>query len=203
MIRCALVSFLAFALVVSVACKRVEQRVAEFHVPDEPSVTIDLEPLQSDSQSQRWMGAYVSGGKVARFRIELGPAKAAPAQITSEFTFKFGEGRLLPERGSDSIVLLADLQKALQAKTLPSTPPQKKTVPFPYANLGDNLSQAGGGGLTQDPPGHWTALKLFFGEGDQESQVFLNINSSIRKAQFAIKDPDYGNLAMAEFAKVL
>ena len=203
MIRCALVSFLAFALVVSVGCKRVEQREAELRVPDESSVTIDLGPLQSDPQSQRWMGVYVSGGKVARFRIELGPAKAAPAQTTSEFTFKFGEGRLLPERGSDSGVLLADLQKTLQAKTLPSPPPQKKPVPFMYANLGDNLSQAGGGGLTQDPPGHWTALKLFFGEGDQESQVFLNINPSTRKAQFAIKDPDYGDLVMAEFAKVL
>jgi hypothetical protein len=42
-----------------------------------------------------------------------------------------------------------------------------------------------------------------FGEGDQESEVFLNIHPAIRKGQFSMKDPDYGDLVLKELAQVL
>ena len=65
------------------------------------------------------------------------------------------------------------------------------------------MSQARGGGFNTTPPGNWTALKLFLGQGEQESELFLNINIETKKGQFSMKDPDYGDLALAELAKVL
>jgi hypothetical protein len=101
--------------------------------------------------------------KVARFRIEVGAAKSTPGQTAADFGIKSGEGRLIREPGSDSSVLLGDLRKALKAKTAPRPPLKKTTIPFTYANIGDNLSQAGGGGFSANPPGNWTALKLSSG----------------------------------------
>ena len=105
--------------------------------------------------------------------------------------------------GSDASVLLADLKQALEAKTIPTAPPRVKSLPFTFVNLGDGLSQISGGGFDANPPGNWTAMKIFMGEGAQESEVFLNINPVIKKGQFAIKDQDYGDLAISELAKVL
>jgi hypothetical protein len=78
-----------------------------------------------------------------------------------------------------------------------------ESLPFTFVNIGDNLSQAVGGGFNLAPPGNWTAIKIFLGEGEQEGQVFLNINPVIRKGQFSIKDTDYGDLPLAQLAKVL
>jgi hypothetical protein len=101
------------------------------------------------------------------------------------------------------VFCLADLHKALQAKVQPLPASKRTSIPFTYANIGDNLSQVRGGGFNTKPPGNWTALKLFLGEGDQEGELFLNINPKIRKGQFSMKDPDYGDLVLAELAKVL
>jgi len=46
-------------------------------------------------------------------------------------------------------------------------------------------------------------MKLFIGEGDQEGEVFLNTNLVIKKGQFSIKDPDYGDAVLAQLARVL
>ena len=194
----------AMALFVA-GCNRSEPRgsVAEPYLPGDASVAIELEPLQGGEAPQQWIGTYASQGKIARFRIELGPAKSSPGKTAADFSIKSGEGRFIPEAGSDSSVLLNDLQKALQAKTHPLSPLSRTSVPFTYANIGDNLSQAAGGGFSAKPPGNWTALKLFLGQGEHEGEVFLNINPKIKKAQFSMKDPDYGDLVLAELAKVL
>jgi hypothetical protein len=186
----------AVALVLLAGCSRVDDRssVAEPYLPGDTAVAFDLEPLQSDA-SQQWIGIYNSHGKVARFRIELGPAKS-----TADFSTTFGQGELIPEPGSDSSVLLADLQKMLQAKTVHQPPPKKTSVPFTYVNIGDNFSQVRGGELSGDSPGNWTAMKLFFGKVDREAQVFLDMNAKIKKGQFSIKD---GDLVLAELSKVL
>ena len=78
-------------------------------------------------------------------------------------------------------------------------------LPFMFVNLGDNLSQAPGGGFDIKPPGNWTAIKIFIGEGEgeQEGDLFLNINAAIGKGQFSIKDPDYGDLVVQHLAAVL
>jgi hypothetical protein len=176
--------------------------MVEPYLPDKASVGFELAPLQSEGSSQQWMGTYNSNGKVAKFRIQFGPGKSAPGK-PANFSLKLGEGRLIPEPGSDSSVLLVDLKKALQAKTAHQPSLEKASIPFTYANIGDDLSQAAGGGFNARPKGNWTALKLFFGEGDQEAEVFLNINAKIKKAQFSMKDPDYGDLVLDQLAKVL
>lgn len=79
----------------------------------------------------------------------------------------------------------------------------KASIPFEYADIGDDLSQARSGRFNTEPHGHWSAIKLFFGAGDQESQVFLNLNDRIRKGQFSMKDPDYGDMVLAALANVL
>jgi hypothetical protein len=185
------------------SCNRREGIVTEPYLPDEASVAFELEPLQGGNGSQQWIGTYASQGKIARFRIEFGPAKASTTRAGQDFNIKSGEGRFMPETGSDSTVLLADLRRALQAKTQPQPAPTRTSVPFTFANIGENLSQAAGGGFGTKPPGNWTALKIFLGQGDQEGEVFLNLNPKARKGQFSMKDQDYGDLVLGELAKVL
>ena len=195
----------AVALVLLPGCNRVADRglAVEHHQPDATSVGFDLEPLQSGEGSQQWIAICNSSGKIARFRIDLGAAESTPGKTAGESGVKSGEGTLIPEPGSDSSVLLVDLQKVLRAKTMPRAPVTKTSVPFTYVNVGDNLSQVHGGGFSANPLGNWTARKLIFGDGERESEIFLYINASIKKGQFSMKDPRYGDLALAELAKVL
>src|SRR5690348_9251660 len=96
-----------------------------------------------------------------------------------------------------------ELKKAREAKALPSKVQRSKDLPFTFVNIGDNLSQAANGGFNVEAPGNWTAIKIFIGDGEQEAEVFLNIKPVIRKGQFSIKDPEYGDLVLAQLAKVL
>jgi hypothetical protein len=188
----------AVALVLVLGCNRVADRnlAVEQHPSGAASVGFDLEPLPSGDGSRQWIGIYNSLGKTARFRIDFGPPESTRG-------VKSGEGTLIPEPGSDSSALLADLQKALRARTVSKAPVTKTSVPFTYVTIGDNLSQAPAGGFNANPHGNWTALKIIFGDGDRESEIFLHINASIKKGQFSMKDPGYGDLALAELAKVL
>lgn len=135
--------------------------------------------------------------------MEFGPAKTVGGKDSKDFPMKVGEGRFVAEPGSDASGLLYDLKKALEAKSLPSKVQRLESLPFTFVNIGDNLSQAATGGFNVELPGSWTAIKIFIGEGEQEAEVFLNINPVIGKEQFSIKDPDYGDLVLAQLAKVL
>ena len=205
MIRRPMIWKTATLLFLLVGCGRKESdgSVAEPYLADGSSVAFALEILQSGNGSQQWRGTYASQGKVAKFRIEFGPATPAETEAGKDFNIKAGEGRLSPEAGSDSSVLLADLRKALQAKIQARPAPRRSSVPFTFANLGENLSQTAGGGFSAKPPGNWTTLKIFLGEGVQEGEVFLNLNPKIGKGQFSMKDPDFGDLVLMELAKVL
>jgi hypothetical protein len=146
---------------------------------------------------------YDSQGKVAKFRIEFGPAKYSETKDPHGFRIGVGEGRILAETGSENSVLLADLKKALEAKEFPKKIQRVNSLPFTFANLGEKMSQAKGGGFNAAPLGNWTATKVFFGEGEEESEVFLNIDPVGQKGQFSIKDADYGDMVLAQLAKVL
>jgi len=205
-IRTAAICTSTVALMLLSGCSRPADRGPAIKQPQpaEASVAFDLQlPLQSGGGSQQWIAIYNSAGKTARFRIDFGPAESVPAKTAGEPAVKSGEGTLIPEPGSDSSVLLVDLQKALRAKTTPPAPLTKTTVPFTYVYVAENLSQAPGGAFNANPPGNWTALKLVFGDGDRQSEIFLHINANMRKGQFSMKDPRYGDLALAELAKVL
>jgi hypothetical protein len=46
-------------------------------------------------------------------------------------------------------------------------------------------------------------MKTFIGKGDQEGQVFLNLNPVSMRGQFSIKDPEYGDIVVTRLAEVL
>jgi hypothetical protein len=94
-------------------------------------------------------------------------------------------------------------KKALVAKTIPTKVQRANSLPFQFVSFGKNQSQAPVGGFHAKPPGNWTPMKLFIGEGDQEGEFFLNLNLVIRKGQFSIKDEEYGGIVLAQLAPVL
>jgi hypothetical protein len=98
---------------------------------------------------------------------------------------------------------LADLKNALEAKKLPAKVQRARDLPFVFVSLGRNQSQDASGGFNDQPPGHWTPIKLFIGEGGQEGEVFLNLNPVLKKGQFSIKDAEYGEIVLAYLARVL
>jgi hypothetical protein len=188
----------------TVACNQTRNsskvQVLEQYIADTASVGFDIEPIGGANAPLRIRATYTSQGRVARFIIELGKATALG---TSDIPIKTGSGRFMAEPGSDASVLLADLQKALEARQSPRANRKSVSLPFSFAVLGEHQSQIGGGGFTGKPSGNWTAMKIFIGEGDQECEVFLNINLVTKKGQFSMKDPDYGDLVLRELAKVL
>jgi hypothetical protein len=208
MIRSFLIWPVAAFVFFSLACNQPpsgsQGRVAEAYTPDySGSVGFDIAPIQGANGYVGWIGTYSSEGKTSRFRIELGPAKLSQAKDSKDFSIKFGEGKFVGEPGSDAGVFLANLGRALEATVIPTKTPRLKNLPFTFVSLGENMSRASNGGFNENPPGNWTAMKIFLGEGDKECEVFLNVNPAIGKGEFSIKDPDYGNLVLAELAKVL
>src|SRR4051812_47710404 len=107
MIRWPAMCSAAFALVLLAGCNRGPERslAVEQHLPEQASVGFDLEPLQSGEGSRQWIGVYNSGGKIARFRIDLGAMESTPGKTAGDSHVRSGEGTLLPEAGSDSSVL--------------------------------------------------------------------------------------------------
>ena len=91
--------------------------------------------------------------------------------------------------------------ESLQAKTIPANPVRVAELPFSAVLLGDHVSHSPKGGFAVKPPGNWTSIKLFLGNGS--SEVFLNLNPVLGTGEFSIKDPDYGDGVLAELAKVL
>ncbi|MFZ0295641.1 MAG: hypothetical protein WAL52_18670 [Candidatus Sulfotelmatobacter sp.] len=198
---------LATLLLITSACNRAttatRARTTDAYVPVPGSVAFDIEPFESGNGPFSLTATYTSRGRTAKFRVELGPAKTVGGRDSKDFPMMVGEGRFEAEPGSDASILLFDLKKALEAKALPSKVERVESLPFTFVNIGDNLSQAADGGFNVAPPGNWTAIKIFIGEGEHEGQVFLNLNPVIRKGQFSIKDADYGDLLLAQLAKVL
>jgi hypothetical protein len=197
----------AFGSIVSFGCNLpstpTQEPVAEHYIPVPGAVGFDIEQLPSESFAQHWLATYASQGKTAKFRIELGSAKALEDKESKDFDIQQGQGRFLAETGSDARVLLADLKSALEAKHVPAKVQRARDLPFVFVSFGKNQSQAAGGGFNATPSGNWTPIKIIIGEGEQEGQVFLNLNPVLKKGQFSIKDPEYGDLVLAQLARVL
>jgi hypothetical protein len=145
---------------------------------------------------KRYQAAYVAEGKTARFDIELTMARPS-GQLPVAFT----KGKFIAVRNSDASGLLMALQKTLQAKALPSNSVRVVELPFSAAILGEHVSHSPNGGFAVKPPGNWTTIKLFLGDGS--SEVYLSLNPVLGKGEFAIKDQDYGDGVLKELAKVL
>jgi hypothetical protein len=182
-----------------------QDALAEPYIADKNSVGFGIAPLSSGNGSTLWLATYASQGRVAKFRIEIDAASAEDSKNPNGLRFKFGKGVLQAEPDSDASVLIADLEKALEAKHLPTHVQRSSSLPFTYAILGENQSQAVGGGFNEKPGGNWTAMKIFVDSGEEKDggEVFLNFNALSRKAQFSEKDSDYGDVVLAKLATVL
>ena len=200
--------FIAYLLMLSSmtgACKQLPRKTVESepeqYISDPNSVPFDIQPVKGTVGTTTWLATYSAQGKIARFKLEFGPSKAMDDK--GEFDIRQGEGRFLAESGSDASVLLADLKKALEAKVLPAKVRRVPSLSFIYVSFSERQSQASGGGFNSKPPGNWTPMKIFIGEGEGEGQIFVNINPVMKKGQFSIKDEEYGDIVLAQLAGVL
>jgi len=168
-----------------------------------PDVTFDMTPAKTESVPaavQLYDCTYQARGKTAKFRLEFKQTRP----MEGEIPVAPGEGRFLALAGSDNSVLLEDLKKALDAQHMPSRSPRIPELGFDAVVLGQNQSRGTSGGFSSKPPGDWILIKLFFpkGRGDK-AEMFLNLNPVLGKGEFSLKDSDYGDYLLQEFAKVL
>lgn len=200
--------FLLFWLSFAGACNRFPIEplapTAEHYVSDPNSVGFEIESIQSEGHSSQWLATYSAGGRTAKFKIEIGHGQEPNDKESKDLGIKTGEGKFSSVPGSDASVLLVDLQRALEAKKLPGRVKRVAELPFAFVSFGEHESQAShGGGFNDSPPGNWISMKIFIGQGDTEGDVFLNLNPVIKKGQFSMKDPDYGDNVLMQLAKVL
>jgi hypothetical protein len=164
---------------------------------DPPTVTFDIKPsLASSADSELFDCTYLARNKTARFRLrfkQLSPMKG-------ELPMASAEGVFISVPGSDNSSLLEDLKAALEAATIPSSSARIRELPFDAVVLGMNESRNSNGGYVDNPHGDWMTIKLFFPKGGDDGEVFLNINRVLRKAEFSIKDSDYGDYLLSQFA---
>ena len=191
---------------VTVACNRptrgMQKYVSETYIPASGTVAFDIKSVPS-TEGYGWLATYQGQGKTAKFRIELSKARSVDDKESRSFDIKSGRGRFVAEPGSDASALLKELRTALEAKSLPAKVRRVSTLPFTFVTFGQHESQASDGGFSSNPPGNWAPMKIFIGEGEQEGEVFLNLNPVLSKGQFSIKDPDYGDIVLRQLASVL
>jgi len=177
-----------------------EQPIAEPQVAAVGDIWLmfSLRPAEGATSDdvKRYQAAYVAEGKTARFDIEI-----TMARPSGQTPFAFTKGKFIAEPNSDASGLLVALQKTLQAKNLPSNTVRVAELPFNAVILGDHVSHSPNGGFAVKPPGNWTSIKLFLGNGS--SEVYFNFNPVLGKGEFAQKDPEYGDGVLQELAKVL
>lgn len=149
-------------------------------------------------QTTTWRATYKSKGHTATFRIEL---QSKSKGTDKPIPLSSGKGRFIAQQGSDSSALIAALKRALQAKHIPLKPKRLSELPFEYALLGLGDHRPPDGNFDLQKKGDWLTLKLFF--GDDEGEVFLNLNPVSGKGEFSIKDPDYGDYVVDKLAQVL
>jgi hypothetical protein len=200
-----LCSFFALLLITCTGCSRTssqssgpvaEPRPHATSTTEKDSLSFDISPVSG--RPQQWLATSISNGKTAKFRIELAPAIDSGQK---EFPMSFGKGKFLREPGSEPEYFLADLAKVLQAAKLPQKVQKTDSLDFEYVVLGRNQSHSPDGSFGNSKNGDWTATKIFL--GDDQGEVFFNFSPMQKKAEFSIKDSDYGDFVVAEFAKVL
>jgi hypothetical protein len=192
---CAFGLFLLLSLAACAQDSKSPAVVAEPFPNVEGSVLFDIKPV--NERPQELSATYSSGGKTARFRLELGPAKPIKED---KYLVSSGSGKFIRDPNSSPEKFLADLAKALEAKKLPKKVQKAEMLPFDYVILARNQTRSSDGGFSATPKGDWIAMKIFL-SGDQ-GEVFLNLNPVLGKAEFSIKDSAYGDFVVAQLATV-
>lgn len=196
--RKCLLCFLILLLTGFIACQRKkETQVEPPYTPSDSSVGLDILPLTGSEGARRWLATYTdTAGDTTKFDVELGEAKADQSSVL----LSSGKGQFLPEAGSDPLPLLTSLKSALQAKRIPQRVEKADALPFTFALLGTNLTRSDDGSFASTPKGNWTNTKIFL--ANDQAEVYFNYNPVLHKAEFSIKDPDYGDKVLAELAKI-
>jgi hypothetical protein len=177
--------------------------VVEPYISDPNSVGFDISPLPSNDGARKWLATHSDQNKTAKFIIEIGPPAPMDSPASESIKMSSGSGAILAVTDSDASTMLLALARALEAKRAPAHVRKAARLPFDYVILGENNSQASGGGFSAKPVGNWTAMKIFLGDGEDKCEVFLNFNPVSRKAQFSEKDIDFGDAVLAKLAAVL
>ena len=166
------------------------------------AVQFDLKPisvLPSSPGTQLFDCTFTSRGQTAQFQLEF---KQGPASGDG-FRMAAAEGRFISMPDSINTVLLEELRKALDAKHMPSNVQRESELAFRAVVLGQKQSRSPDGGYSNNPPGDWVLVELFLPRDGDDGEVFLNFNPVLGKAEFSIKDSDYGDYVLGELAKVL
>jgi hypothetical protein len=191
--------FWAVTLVVliSVGCRRNSTDLPYTESPG--AVPFDIARVGAgDGVTGEWIATYTVQNKLAHFHIVINSTQ------TRSNGFSFGKGKFVSMPDSDATVLLGKLKTALEAKTEPKDVKRMAVLPFTLANFGDNMTRSPDGGFAANPPGGWTAMKIFLEDGDGEDvELFMNLNPNMKKGEFSIKDSDYGDAALSKLAGVL
>lgn len=169
----------------------------ETYTPTGDSVGLDILRLGSPDGSPRWMVTYTNqDGNSTKFDVELNQSSGDSGAAAADS----GKGSFTTEVGSNPIPLLDALQKALHAKRRPTSAVKVDKLAFTYVTLGDHLVRSADGNFHADTGGNWTRTKIFL--ANDRAEVYFNFNPAIHKAEFAMKDPGYGDLVIQELAKV-
>lgn len=181
-----------------VACKPSAPPAApvEQYVPVDGAVPLDLmRSGATDEGQQRWLVTYTDGLHSTRFTVELEPPSKGGVGAPGT-----GKGKFVAQADSDPLPLLESMQKALQAKRLPTGVQKADELPFTYLMVGENQSRTSNGSFRSLPAGNWSVMKIFL--ADDQAQLYLNLNPALHQAEFSIKDAAYGDRVLAELARV-
>jgi hypothetical protein len=92
----------------------------ESYISSSGSVGFDITQTKRKDGSISVQATYAAQGKLAKFGIEFGPSRKLEGDNAKDFLAWTGKGEFVAQPGSDATVLLADLQRALGAKAIPS-----------------------------------------------------------------------------------
>jgi hypothetical protein len=168
-----------------------------------PTVVFDLSPSSGHADSPNaklYDCIYHARGKTAKFQLQL--TLGTPLKMDAKSVEVTG-GKIISVSGSENASLMGDLKVALEAKRTPTSVKRKATLPFDLVVLGERQSRDSEGGYSSKPAGDWIATKIFLPSGGDDGEVYLNLNFVLGKGEFSIKDADYGDYLLEEFAKAL
>jgi hypothetical protein len=167
----------------------------ENYTPASGAIGLDIISMGNADGDVRWMVTYTDGPNATKFQIALDRPTSSNAGLMAS-----GKGEFTSLPDSDPTALLEALRPILHAKHMPNRVEKVESLPFEYALLGADQSRTADGAFHRLPKGNWTATKLFL--ANDQAEVYFNYNPVIHKAEFAIKDAEYGDRLLAEFAKI-
>jgi hypothetical protein len=189
------------ALVVTIAllgCNKSsapESAPEENYTPATGAVGLDIISMGNADGDVRWLVTYTDGAAATKFQIALDRPTASNSGVMAT-----GKGEFTSLPDSNPMALLEALRTSLHAKHIPNHIEKVESLPFEYALLGADQTRTADGAFHKLPKGNWTATKLFL--ANDQAEIYFNYNPVIHKAEFSIKDPEYGDRLLSQFAKI-